>query len=147
MKRQFLMLILFLMVGSVLHAQDDRLMTLNELIRSRGLSLSDIEKKNPITQEVFNPLQDRYETAKTIYEVWIKEKTQVTPAKPLSYKDGGGRIYVTERTTERWITKKPPPPPQPEKELVKESGDYLVKQSSRKVDQPMKRYVVKRKQK
>lgn len=99
-------------------------MTLTSLLEKRGLSRDKIAKRNPITTEVYNMLNDRYEEDKTVYEIWLTEQ-------PLKFSKGD-QVYATETSVQ--ITKKV---------NVPQVKDYLVRSDNIDTKIPIKRYVVK----
>jgi hypothetical protein len=133
MIKRFLMLLALLSFSSVLFAKDAGLLTYDQYLQSRHLTRDDVECKNDKTEDVLNPKSQGYDSARTVCEVWIKEK----PAQKLTFKDGT-QVYKTAREwTEEWTESVP--------RQGTKSGDFVVKEGLQSTVQkkPVKHYVAR----
>ena len=52
----------------------DRYITLDRVLAEKNLDRSQIDLRNPTTEDIFNPNTEQWEQGKKIFEVWLKER-------------------------------------------------------------------------
>jgi hypothetical protein len=86
MKKAFFVVTAMVLLAKPALADRSGLLTYDEFLASHDLTRADVKCINPQTEDVLNILSRDWDRGQTICEVWINEK--VTPAQPLTYKDG-----------------------------------------------------------
>lgn len=129
MRRALFVAMTLVLAGGSAFADSSGLVTYGEFLASKNLTITDVKCINPQTDDVLNPRDQEWDSGKTVCEVWVNEK--VTPAQPLTFKDGS-QVYMTVRT---WMESEP--------RQVERSDEYIVRADSKQEQQTKgyKRYI------
>ena len=136
MAKKLFVIVLCLLSAVPLFAKEAGLLTYDQYLDSRGLARGEVECINSQTEDVLNPRNQKWDSNKTVCEVWIKEKR--TPAERLTFKDGS-QVYMTAREWEEAV---------PRTETTTKSDEFVVKQDAvtETSQKAFKRYVTTDKQ-
>lgn len=146
MRRATLFLAVLVAAAAQTATASDRLLTLDEALRARGLSRADVDLINPVTTPVFNPVSRIDEADKEVREVWTKEKVtppvpeQRTPGQRVSY--AGRPLSATVRTGSR-IVKRTVEDTEPTSSEVAVVDDQKPQPSAPVPPVPFKRYIAR----
>ncbi len=89
-------------------------LTLDSLLKSKGLTRADVEFKDPKPEDVFDPITRGIDPGKVVSQVWTKRR-EVRPARPAEFEEAqpvrfadGTQVFKTDKVGETWVSEKKP---------------------------------------